>query len=187
MCASPTVACRALITPHSYYDSDANLALLQDKTIVFVGCVQALRRRDTRLTERLVVASATKVQRRRRTSETLASRTTRSSSPTRRTTTRRMPSRSSSTSSTTSRRRQRMLMVCVPCRAHEHVLTRPSPLRCTVVFLLIPDQVQPRVFNELIAPTLKSTAAVVVASGYNVFYKLLNVPASNDVVMVAPR
>ncbi|KAH7104605.1 IlvN-domain-containing protein [Auriculariales sp. MPI-PUGE-AT-0066] len=56
-----------------------------------------------------------------------------------------------------------------------------------VVFLLVPDQVQPRLFNEKIAPSLKSTAAVVVASGYNVFYNLLNIPASNDVVMVAPR
>jgi len=36
-------------------------------------------------------------------------------------------------------------------------------------------------------PTLKKSACIVVASGYNVFYKYLNVPSSNDVVMVAPR
>jgi ketol-acid reductoisomerase len=47
--------------------------------------------------------------------------------------------------------------------------------------------VQPKLFNEQLAPTLKPTAAIVVASGYNVFYKHLKVPASNDVVMVAPR
>lgn len=56
-----------------------------------------------------------------------------------------------------------------------------------VLFLLIPDQVQPRVFNEQVAPTLKDTATVVIASGYNVFYKLLNFQATQDVVMVAPR
>ena len=57
----------------------------------------------------------------------------------------------------------------------------------TVIFLLIPDQVQPRVFNNEIAPNLKDNATIVVASGYNVFYKLLNFKPSQDVVMVAPR
>ncbi|KAG6814061.1 hypothetical protein H0H92_003108 [Tricholoma furcatifolium] len=56
-----------------------------------------------------------------------------------------------------------------------------------VLFLLIPDQVQPRVFNQKIAPSLKGTATVVIASGYNVFYKLLDFQATQDVVMVAPR
>jgi ketol-acid reductoisomerase len=48
-------------------------------------------------------------------------------------------------------------------------------------------QVQPQLFNERIAPTLKKTACIVVASGYNVFYRHLQVPVTNDVVMVAPR
>jgi ketol-acid reductoisomerase len=56
-----------------------------------------------------------------------------------------------------------------------------------VLFLLVPDHIQPKLFNESIAPTLKKTACVVVASGYNVFYKHLNISPSNDIVMVAPR
>ncbi|KAH9950384.1 IlvN-domain-containing protein [Amylocystis lapponica] len=56
-----------------------------------------------------------------------------------------------------------------------------------VIFLLIPDQVQPRVFNGEVAPVLKDTAAIVIASGYNVYYKLLNFKPTQDVVMVAPR
>jgi ketol-acid reductoisomerase len=56
-----------------------------------------------------------------------------------------------------------------------------------VLFLLIPDQVQPRVFNEQVAPSLKETATIVIASGYNVFYKLLKFQAKQNVVMVAPR
>ena len=56
-----------------------------------------------------------------------------------------------------------------------------------VLFLLVPDQVQPRLFNEKIAPSLKSTAVIVVASGYNVFFKLLDFGSANDVIMVAPR
>ena len=46
---------------------------------------------------------------------------------------------------------------------------------------------QPRVFNEQIAPGLKDTAAIVIASGYNVFFKLLKFKPTQDVVMVAPR
>lgn len=56
-----------------------------------------------------------------------------------------------------------------------------------MLFLLIPDQVQPRVFNGEVAPKLKNTAVIVIASGYNVFYKLLNFKPEQDVVMVAPR
>lgn len=56
-----------------------------------------------------------------------------------------------------------------------------------ILFILVPDQVQPRLFNERIAPYLKSTAAIIVASGYNVFYKLLNFSPQQVVLMVAPR
>lgn len=56
-----------------------------------------------------------------------------------------------------------------------------------VVFLLIPDQAQPKVFNEKFAPNLKATATIVIASGYNVFFKRLSFNPQQDVVMVAPR
>jgi ketol-acid reductoisomerase len=59
--------------------------------------------------------------------------------------------------------------------------------RADVLFLLVPDQVQPKLFNEQIAPTLKKGCTVVVASGFNVFYGRLNVGQESDVVMVAPR
>jgi ketol-acid reductoisomerase len=54
-------------------------------------------------------------------------------------------------------------------------------------FVLKPSKVQPDLFNNKIAPNLKKTACIVVASGYNVFFKHLSIPASNDIVMVAPR
>lgn len=68
----------------------------------------------------------------------------------------------------------------------EHDFSKAAAV-ADVLFLLIPDQVQPRVFNEQVAPSLKDSAAIVIASGYNVFYKLLNFKPSQDVVMVAPR
>jgi len=62
-----------------------------------------------------------------------------------------------------------------------------AALQADILFLLIPDQAQPGVFNQQFAPKLKDTTTVVIASGYNVFYKLLHFKQSQDVVMVAPR
>lgn len=56
-----------------------------------------------------------------------------------------------------------------------------------ILFVLVPDQVQPRVFNGSFAPKLKADATIVVASGYNVFFKLLEFKPTQNVVMVAPR
>ena len=56
-----------------------------------------------------------------------------------------------------------------------------------VVFLLIPDEEQPAVFREQIGPHLRPGSTLVVASGYNIAFHLLDVPESVDVVMVAPR
>ena len=56
-----------------------------------------------------------------------------------------------------------------------------------VVFLLIPDEEQPRVFREQIGPYLQPGTTLVVASGYNIAFNLLAVPDSVDIVMVAPR
>lgn len=56
-----------------------------------------------------------------------------------------------------------------------------------VVFLLIPDEEQPGVFQEQVAPYLRPQTTLVVASGYNVAFKLLAVPDTLDIVMVAPR
>jgi ketol-acid reductoisomerase len=56
-----------------------------------------------------------------------------------------------------------------------------------VVFLLIPDEDQPQVFREQIAPHLRPGSTLVVASGYNVAFHLLTIPDQVDVVMVAPR
>src|SRR5438105_15333074 len=56
-----------------------------------------------------------------------------------------------------------------------------------VVFLLIPDEEQPQVFREQIAPYLQAGATLVVASGNNVAFNLFDLPDATDVIMVAPR
>ncbi len=56
-----------------------------------------------------------------------------------------------------------------------------------VVFLLIPDEYQPQLFHEHIAPHMRPGTALVMASGYNIAFNLLALPDNIDVIMVAPR
>ena len=55
------------------------------------------------------------------------------------------------------------------------------------LFILTTDESQPLIWDEQIAPGLASGNTLVWASGYNVGYDLITLPADVDVVMVAPR
>jgi ketol-acid reductoisomerase len=56
-----------------------------------------------------------------------------------------------------------------------------------IVFLLIPDEVMPHVYERDVSPHLKNGGAVVFASGYNVAFGHLSPPQNADVLMIAPR
>ena len=56
-----------------------------------------------------------------------------------------------------------------------------------IVSFLLPDQVQPRVYAEDVAPNLGSDAALLFAHGFNVHYGRIAPPAGHDVIMVAPK
>jgi len=60
--------------------------------------------------------------------------------------------------------------------------------RADVVMLLLPDEVAPAAYRELIAPhLLRGGKTLVFASGYNITYKFIAPPRESDVVLVAPR
>jgi ketol-acid reductoisomerase len=59
--------------------------------------------------------------------------------------------------------------------------------RADVVFLLVPDEVQPEIFQESIEPNLEAGDVLNFASGYNITYGFIDPPATVDVVMIAPR
>ncbi|TFY67130.1 hypothetical protein EVJ58_g1822 [Rhodofomes roseus] len=130
-----------------YYDQDADLNVLKDKTIVFLGfgnqgAAQAQNLRDSGIpNEQILIAN-----------------------------------RPDSYAEDAKAKGFKV----------EHDFVKAAKA-ADVVFILVPDQVQPRVFNETFTPNLKDTAAIVVASGYNVFFKLLRFKPTQDVVMVAPR
>ncbi len=59
--------------------------------------------------------------------------------------------------------------------------------RADVVLLLIPDEVQPDVYDRDIGPNLEPGDTLVFASGYNVTYDRIDFDDDIDVVLVAPR
>ena len=55
-----------------------------------------------------------------------------------------------------------------------------------LVAFLLPDQVQPAVYEE-VAPHLEPGAALLFAHGFNVHYGRISPPEGHDVIMVAPK
>lgn len=73
--------------------------------------------------------------------------------------------------------REAGIKVCTPAAA---------AARADVCALLVPDEVQPRLYEEVLAPALRPGAALLFAHGYNIHFRRLTPRADLDVVMVAP-
>jgi ketol-acid reductoisomerase len=56
-----------------------------------------------------------------------------------------------------------------------------------IVFILIPDESIKEIYEERIIPHLKPLSVITFASGYNIGFKLLDLPSNIDVIMIAPR
>ena len=56
-----------------------------------------------------------------------------------------------------------------------------------IVLVLIPDEVQPEVYEEQIRPGLRRGDILCFASGYNIYYKAVVPPEGVGTIMVAPR
>ncbi|KAF9453851.1 IlvN-domain-containing protein [Macrolepiota fuliginosa MF-IS2] len=130
-----------------YYDSDADLALLSGKQIVFLGfgnqgAAQAQNLRDTGIpNDKILIANRADAY--------------------------------------ADDAKAKGFIV-------EHDFEKAAAI-ADVLFVLIPDQVQPKVFNGSFVPHLKENVTIVIASGYNVLFKLLEFKSTQNVVMVAPR
>jgi ketol-acid reductoisomerase len=59
--------------------------------------------------------------------------------------------------------------------------------RSDFLFLLIPDEIMPAVFDEHLAAGVEPGNSLVFASGYNITYKLIKHPETVDILMLAPR
>lgn len=59
--------------------------------------------------------------------------------------------------------------------------------RASIIFLLVPDEIMPALYDEAVAPGLADGALLVFASGYNIYFKHIVPPAGVDVALIAPR
>jgi len=59
--------------------------------------------------------------------------------------------------------------------------------RGDMIAILLPDMVQPKVFNDDILPNAKPGASILFAHGFNIHFGQIKVPDTMDVVMVAPK
>lgn len=127
-----------------YYDQDADLGVLQDKTIAVIGYgsqghAHALNLRDSGL--KVIVAN-----------------------------------RPGSTNY-----RQAVADGFEPVSASE------AASAADVIVMLLPDEVQARVFRDEIAPHMTEGKALVFAHGFNIHYGQIVPPAGVDVIMIAPK
>lgn len=56
-----------------------------------------------------------------------------------------------------------------------------------IIFMLIPDEVAPKVYKEEIEPNLEDGDAINFASGYNITFSNITTQKNLDIIMVAPR
>ncbi len=56
-----------------------------------------------------------------------------------------------------------------------------------IIAILLPDMVQPKVFENDIKPNAKPGASILFAHGFNIHFEQIQVPDNMDVVMVAPK
>jgi len=59
--------------------------------------------------------------------------------------------------------------------------------KADILMMLLPDEIFPQLYKEHIFPHLKEDHVLCFASGYNVYYKLFEIPEAVDVVLLAPR
>ena len=65
--------------------------------------------------------------------------------------------------------------------------TKVAAEKANLILLLIPDEIQPSIFEEQIKPVLTKDKTLCFASGYNITFETISVPSDIDTILVAPR
>jgi ketol-acid reductoisomerase len=76
-------------------------------------------------------------------------------------------------------------------RARADGLTVTTPAEAAaqgdLIAILLPDMVQPGVFEESVRPNARAGSSILFAHGFNIHFGQIEVPDSMDVIMVAPK
>ena len=65
--------------------------------------------------------------------------------------------------------------------------TAEAASRADIIMILVPDQIQPEVYEECIRPNLSKGKVLMFAHGFSIHYNQIVPPADVDVIMVAPK
>src|SRR5438270_4549211 len=69
----------------------------------------------------------------------------------------------------------------------EVLVPKDAAVWSDILVVLVPDTVQPKLYQEAIAPALSAGKTLLFAHGFNIHFKTINPPANVDVLMVAPK
>lgn len=68
------------------------------------------------------------------------------------------------------------------------VLNVDEAAKCAdLIMILLPDEIQAKVYNESIKPYLTEGKTLAFAHGFNIHYNLIEAPSNVDVIMIAPK
>ncbi len=67
------------------------------------------------------------------------------------------------------------------------LLNSQAAERADIIMMLVPDQIQPIVYHQDLAPHLKAGKALAFAHGFNIHYNQIVPPKEVDVIMIAPK
>ncbi len=59
--------------------------------------------------------------------------------------------------------------------------------RADIIMILLPDEIQAKVYNEEIKPYLTAGKTLAFAHGFNIHFNLIEAPKDVDVIMIAPK
>jgi len=59
--------------------------------------------------------------------------------------------------------------------------------RADIIMILLPDEIQAKVYNEEIKPYMTEGKTLAFAHGFNIHYNLIEPPKNVDVIMIAPK
>lgn len=59
--------------------------------------------------------------------------------------------------------------------------------KADIIMILLPDEIQARVYNEEIKPYLTAGKTLAFAHGFNIHFNLIEAPKDVDVIMIAPK
>ncbi len=56
-----------------------------------------------------------------------------------------------------------------------------------LIMILVPDELQPELYREQLAPNVKEGAALAFAHGFNIHFELITPREDLDIIMIAPK